>query len=577
MKRNLLLSVCLLIAHFLFAVTEEEARVYFRDCIGNLDPIEGCYSIEVIGDYANFGSAGTYHTSKRKVENFLTNECYIVKKNAERDGKYLICWGDTKQSDWESYVTIETIGETGAYKFILRDADGMVIASCHAILNNHFQFSATFINSSSATVSSSSGTIAEGHDRTLIMNFIKSYPTASMYREGSHMSAKGKWSGSGFALKDGYVVTNYHVYNNAEKIKIYGVNGYDNVGLSAEYVSGDKANDIALLRINDKNFIGFDAIPYNIRKSILDVGEYVFALGYPSPDIMGSEIKFTDGTVSSRTGLQNDMRVYQISVPIQPGNSGGPMFDKTGSIAGITSSGINRDAYNYENVNYAIKNNYLVNLVQSSVGMQILPTGNALYGKTKEEQIRLAKNFVFRIECSSGKDVQDQPMSKQLSNDEVQEEQEPTVEHIKMLSYKNHNYYLDGTLLTKEEYASFLKLNSPKAYKRYTNKKTIIGPTLLGIGGVSAITGIGIWLGAVASNYNASVTGSTTFTLIGMGFIGAGMPLTIVGFVQKKNSYEIYNEEREKDAEQIKKVNKRPDKYINLGICQNGIGLQLTF
>lgn len=55
----------------------------------------------------------------------------------------------------------------------------------------------------------------------------------------------------------------------------------------------------------------------------------MFALGYPMSDILGEEIKVTDGIISSKTGYQGDVVTYQISVPIQPGNSGGPLFDKT--------------------------------------------------------------------------------------------------------------------------------------------------------------------------------------------------------------------------------------------------------
>ena len=61
--------------------------------------------------------------------------------------------------------------------------------------------------------------------------------------------------------------------------------------------------------------------------------------------IMGKEVKFTYGKISSKSGIQGDVRVYQISVPIQPGNSGGPLFDMDGNVVGITSSGLNREYF----------------------------------------------------------------------------------------------------------------------------------------------------------------------------------------------------------------------------------------
>lgn len=95
-----------------------------------------------------------------------------------------------------------------------------------------------------------------------------------------------------------------------------------------------------------------------------DTGSEVFAMGFPRADVMGSEVKFTDGKISSKSGIGGDVRVYQISVPIQPGNSGGPLFDMGGNVVGITSSGLNRDYFKSENVNYAIKASYLKNLME---------------------------------------------------------------------------------------------------------------------------------------------------------------------------------------------------------------------
>ena len=82
--------------------------------------------------------------------------------------------------------------------------------------------------------------------------------------------------------------------------------------------------------------------------------------GYPKKPYA---LKFTDGKISSKSGIHGDATVYQISVPIQPGNSGGPLFDTKGNLVGITSSCLNRDYFKSENVNYAIKSSYLKALV----------------------------------------------------------------------------------------------------------------------------------------------------------------------------------------------------------------------
>ena len=69
-------------------------------------------------------------------------------------------------------------------------------------------------------------------------------------------------------------------------------------------------------------------MPYTFSKTLIETGEMVFALGYPLRATMGDEIKLTNGIISSRTGFMGNISNYQISIPVQPGNSGGPMFDE---------------------------------------------------------------------------------------------------------------------------------------------------------------------------------------------------------------------------------------------------------
>jgi S1-C subfamily serine protease len=116
------------------------------------------------------------------------------------------------------------------------------------------------------------------------------------------------------------------------------------------------------LKIDDTTFTNLPALPYAVKSTILDVGTSVFALGYPMSNTLGEELKVTDGIISSKTGYQGDIVTYQISAPIQPGNSGGPMFDKEGNLVGITSAGIP----GAENVGYSIKSSYLYQLMDAA-------------------------------------------------------------------------------------------------------------------------------------------------------------------------------------------------------------------
>jgi S1-C subfamily serine protease len=207
-------------------------------------------------------------------------------------------------------------------------------------------------------------------------------------------SSEYDFSGSGFFIsRQGHIVTNYHVVEGAEKIDVkINSNGKEEI-FSAQVLVQDKINDLAIIKIESKDFdLGKD-VPYNLDFSIKDVGTEIFTLGYPMIDLMGSEIKFTDGKISSKTGLEGDIRTYQISAPIQPGNSGGPLFDNQGSIIGVVSSTLNRD-YNAENVNFALKSNLIKNLIDASPEKIVLSNIKENSKESLVDKIKVYKQFV---------------------------------------------------------------------------------------------------------------------------------------------------------------------------------------
>jgi S1-C subfamily serine protease len=202
-------------------------------------------------------------------------------------------------------------------------------------------------------------------------------------------------SGSGFAISsNGIIVTNHHVISNAKKIYVRGINSDFDLLYTAKIILSDNNNDLALIQIDDNNFKSIGKIPYRIKSKLSEVGEDVFVLGYPLRSTMGNEIKLTNGIVSSQTGFQGSINSYQISAPIQPGNSGGPLFDKQGNIIGI----INAQHAGAQNASYAIKSNYLSNLIELLPNNLNLPTMNLLSEKTLVQQVEIVKNFIYIIE-----------------------------------------------------------------------------------------------------------------------------------------------------------------------------------
>lgn len=164
-------------------------------------------------------------------------------------------------------------------------------------------------------------------------------------------------SGSGAIVsRDGHVVTAAHVVKEASFIEVVTPAG----ARPALVLSIDNHNDIALLKV-DGPFENY--IPTG-RASDVRLGQSVSTIGFPNIGIQGQSPKVTQGMISSENGMQNDIRFWQISVPIQPGNSGGPLLTEKGELVGVIVSTLGLKAIEItgtvpQNVNYAIKANYL--------------------------------------------------------------------------------------------------------------------------------------------------------------------------------------------------------------------------
>jgi S1-C subfamily serine protease/thiol-disulfide isomerase/thioredoxin len=222
--------------------------------------------------------------------------------------------------------------------------------------------------------------------------FIKMFPTVE---DISNNSSKRTGSGTGFALSsNGIIVTNHHVTEGATSIKVRGINGDFSKAYTAKVIIEDSKNDLSILKIEDSNFSTLGLIPYIISNRTIDVGTPIFVLGYPMRTSMGDEVKLTNGIISSKSGYKGDITLYQITAPIQPGNSGGPLFDDKGSIVGI----VNAKHTGAENASYAIKVSYLMNLIELMPTPPKLQTTSSVFGKPLTEQVKILKNFTYIIE-----------------------------------------------------------------------------------------------------------------------------------------------------------------------------------
>jgi S1-C subfamily serine protease len=177
--------------------------------------------------------------------------------------------------------------------------------------------------------------------------------------QGVNPSQLSKKTGTGFLISsDGIIVTAYHVVEGATDIQVRFPSGK---WLSAKPIKHSRATDLAILKadIATPHYLTLAAMN-NVKQ-----GQGVFTLGYPVADLLGEEVKYTAGNISSLTGLQGEDSLMQITVPVQPGNSGGPLVNKSGEVVGvITSSAAVAEFFRIagslpQNVNWAVKASYI--------------------------------------------------------------------------------------------------------------------------------------------------------------------------------------------------------------------------
>ena len=120
-------------------------------------------------------------------------------------------------------------------------------------------------------------------------------------------------------------------------------------------------NDLSLLRISISPVDRAEVVPLALGDSRdVSIGDRVFTVGHPLSPLLGNEPRFNEGTVSSTFGPNDDPRMFQVSVPVQPGNSGSPLLDTSGRVVGVITQRL-PDA---QVVNFAVKVDYLSTLLR---------------------------------------------------------------------------------------------------------------------------------------------------------------------------------------------------------------------
>lgn len=209
--------------------------------------------------------------------------------------------------------------------------------------------------------------------------------------------APANYEASAFALNNsGYVLTSYHSVKGADSLFI---RNHEMERSKAVVVVCDPKLDLAILKVEDLEKTKKWNVPFALKEQSSDIGEKVFTLGYPRRDMV-----YGEGSLSSLSGhasniSSDDTSLYQISIPVNPGNSGGPLLDEQGNVIGLVRSKESRA----EGTGYALKSGEIIRYLKNSpdslkkdVFGGVQPK-NRLKHLKRTEQIKRINPYVFNV------------------------------------------------------------------------------------------------------------------------------------------------------------------------------------
>jgi len=210
-------------------------------------------------------------------------------------------------------------------------------------------------------------------------------------------SANEAKSGTGFYVSDdGYLITNEHVVDSCNTLKVVGA---AEERIPARLIRASKSDDLALLKTNTKPLV--TAI---FESSRISQGATIVTYGYPLTGLLAATGNVSSGLVTALSGLDDNPRQMQISAPVQPGNSGGPLVDSKGAVVGVVVAKLNALAVARvtkdipQNINFAIKASSVIDLLDANTVKYRVEASQT--EMSVEALTELMKAYTVKIECN---------------------------------------------------------------------------------------------------------------------------------------------------------------------------------
>ena len=304
-------------------------------------------------------TAKNYRHSLQEVQTKLTEEGVISKSSLKGKAKVVYLWKKYKR--------------TAAVAASIAGIVSVLTVALAAVYNNN-RSNPELVKLSKDIEGLKQGQTATNNE----LNEVKTkIPKTTTFKSG----------GTGFLIDGkGYLITNAHVLKGRT---IIATNDKGQQFL-AKLCMKDEDRDIAVLKIDDKDFKPYTSLPYSINKSV-NLAEPIYTMGYPKDQIV-----YGEGYLSSETGYKSDTLTYQISIAADHGNSGGPVLNRNGDVIGILTDKSEGGAV------FAVKSLYIFNAVDNlkkdpEYNNIKLTSTNSIKGLIREQQVKKVNAGVFLI------------------------------------------------------------------------------------------------------------------------------------------------------------------------------------
>ncbi len=323
-----------------------------------------------LGELEKMSEIKTYRHNLNEVENKLTNEGIISGKGAKGKSKIVYLWNRYRRTIAVA-ASIAGIVSISTATIVSMYSEKQKVAIITPLVDHKLNQFERKLNQ--------------------IENKVNEASAPPLVKLPVKPKLEANFRATGFLVDgNGYIITNAHVVNNARNIIVENKKG-DQFFSKAVYVN--KTTDLAILKIIDTSFKKVSGLPYTFLKSSAELGEHIFTLGYPR-----EEVVYGEGYLSANSGYFGDTTSYQISISVNPGNSGGPVVNKNGDIIGIISS----KETNADGVVFAIKSKNIYSALDEikkdkKAESLKLSSVNSLKGLDRVQQIKKLEDFVYMV------------------------------------------------------------------------------------------------------------------------------------------------------------------------------------